>query len=47
MIFFVAVILMGLMIHQETCVFGNHNFQKSGDRFVCKKCGLIKKTVRK
>jgi len=30
-----------------TCFFGNHDFFSKKDTFVCKKCGIIKRRVRK
>jgi hypothetical protein len=31
----------------NTCVFGNHEFQFKGTQYICKKCGLTKRIIKK
>lgn len=32
---------------ENTCVFNDHEFEFKKNAYICKKCGLIKKVVKK
>jgi hypothetical protein len=40
-------LLMITWFKENTCVMNNHEFELQGTRYVCRKCGLIKRAIKK
>jgi hypothetical protein len=39
--------LMYQWFRDNTCALNNHEFKLKGTSYICKKCGLIKKAIKK
>lgn len=48
---FLSICVFWYMMHkwfkENTCVMENHDFKLKGTSYICKKCGLIKKAIKK